>query len=92
MFNGCLYFLTYEINRVRSKKMSSIYLKVTIKKADVLKTSIFSVKKIRLPVSFWGAPNHADIIEFQISFNNDLVFYFFIFQIVLDVQFMVMSG
>ena len=41
--------------------MSNVYLKVTIEKTDVLKTSI---SKIRLQVSFWGAPTHAGIIEF----------------------------
>ena len=36
-----------------------------MRKTDVLKTSIFNVKKTCLQVSFWSAPTHADIIEFS---------------------------
>ena len=35
-----------------------------LRKTDVLKTSIFYVFYVH-QVSFWGAPTHADIIEFQ---------------------------
>ena len=39
------------MNKLLSKGMSNIYLKVT------------GLKKLS-PVQFWGAPTHADIIEF----------------------------
>ena len=44
--------------------MLNIYLKVTIEKTDVLKLRFSKFKKIRLRVSFLGAPTHVDIIEF----------------------------
>ena len=42
--------------------MSNIYLKVALRKTDVLKHRFFKCKKIRHHTSFWGAPTHADII------------------------------
>ena len=44
--------------------MSNIYLKVTIEKNWRSQTSNFEVSKTYHQVSFWGAPTHADIIEF----------------------------
>ena len=44
--------------------MSNIYLKVTIEKTNLLKILIFKIQKICFQVSFWGARNQADIIEF----------------------------
>ena len=46
--------LRKEINRLLSKGMSNIYLKVTTEKKW----------RISYFLSFWGAPTHADIIEF----------------------------
>ena len=51
----------WEINRLSSKEISNIYLKVT--NMMFLKL-LFSWFKKFSPVSFWGAPTHADIIEF----------------------------
>ena len=42
-----------------SKGMSNIYIKVTKLVFSKLR---FSKVKVRLQVSFWGAPTHADII------------------------------
>ena len=43
--------LEKEINRLLSKRMSNVYLKVTIEeKTDVLKSSIFLVKKFVMSV------------------------------------------
>ena len=42
-----------------SKGMSNIYIKVTKLVFSKLR---FSKVKVRLQVSFWGAPAHADII------------------------------
>ena len=53
--------LRKEINKLLSKEMSDIYLKVTI---ETFSNLIFCVLKICHQVSFWGAPTHADIIEF----------------------------
>ena len=36
-----------------------------LRKTDVLKTSDFLSLNIYHQVRFWGAPTHADIIEFQ---------------------------
>ena len=44
--------------------MSNIYLKVTMRKAVILKISIFQVKKFGLWSSFWEVPSHVDITEF----------------------------
>ena len=49
-----------EMNRLLNKGMSNIYLEVTIEKK--WRTLIL---KVPLRVSFWGAPTHADIIEFS---------------------------
>ena len=59
--------LRKQINRLLSKGMSNIYLKsycwekVTYSKLFDFKKF---VKKVPLQVRFWGAPTHADIIEF----------------------------
>ena len=53
--------LRKEISRLLSKGMSNIYLKVTIatsKNFDFLGLENLS------PGQFWGAPTHAEIIEF----------------------------
>ena len=57
--------LRKEINRSLIKEMSNIYLKVTIEKKWRAQNFDFLGLKIRLQVSFWGAPTHADIIEFS---------------------------
>ena len=44
-----------EINRLLSKGMSNIYLKVT--------TETFS--KLQFSIGFWGDPTYTDIIEFK---------------------------
>ena len=50
-----------EINRLLSKGMSNIYLKVTIETFSILRFSEF--KKLS-PGQFLRSPTHADIIEF----------------------------
>ena len=52
--------LRKEINRLLSKVMSNIYLKVTVETFSKFRFSGF--KKFS-PGQFWGAPTHADIIE-----------------------------
>ena len=44
--------------------MTSIYLKVTIEKKRRSQNADFLTLKICLQVTFWGAPTHADIVEF----------------------------
>ena len=61
-----------EINRLRKetnslliKGMSNIYLKVTIEKNYRFQNFDFvDSKKTDHHASFWGAPTHADIIEY----------------------------
>ena len=53
-----------EINRLLSKGMSNIYLKVTIEKNWGFRNFDFLSLKSFNQVSFWGAPTHADINEF----------------------------
>ena len=67
VFNGCYWIkevnsLRKEINRLLSKGMSNICLKVTIteKKWRTQNFDFLSLKKL----SPGGAPTHADIIEF----------------------------
>ena len=55
------YRLRKEINRLLSKGMSNIYLKVTIETFSKLQFSGF---KNLSPGQLWGAPTHADITEF----------------------------
>ena len=63
--------LIIEINELRIKKkvikqkrISNIYLKVTIEKNGRSQGfNILSLKDL-LPGKFWGAPTHKDIIEF----------------------------
>ena len=51
------------INRLISKGMSNVYLKVTIEKNWRSQNfDSFKFKKNCHKVSFWGAPTHADII------------------------------
>ena len=53
--------LRKEMNRLLSKGMSNIYFKVTIETFSKLR---FLGLKLFSPGQFWGAPAHADIIEF----------------------------
>ena len=53
--------LRKELSRLLSKGMSNIYLKVTI---DTFSNFDFLGLKNLSPGQFWGAPTHADIIEF----------------------------
>ena len=53
--------LRKEINRLLSKGMSNIYLKVSIETSQHF--DFLSLKSLS-PGQFWGAPAHADIIEF----------------------------
>ena len=48
--------------------MSNIYLKVTIETFSKL---LFWLQKICQQASFWGAPTHADIIEFYFKFERN---------------------
>ena len=59
-----------EIYRLINKGISIIYLKLLLRKTDVVKTSIFQVEEIVLQISFWGHPTNADIIEFKTSCCN----------------------
>ena len=55
-----------EINRLISKGMSNIYLKVTIEKNWRSQNFDFlSLKDLSPGPQFWGAPAHGDIIEFS---------------------------
>ena len=53
------------IDRLTSKGMLNIYLKVTTEKNWRSQYFDFLNLKICLQVSFWGALTHADIAEFQ---------------------------
>ena len=53
-----------EINRLKSKECQIFYLQVTIEKDWHSQIFDFVSLKIRLQVSFWGAPTHPDNIEF----------------------------
>ena len=53
--------LRKEINRLLSKGMSNIYLKVTI---ETFSNFHFLGLKNLSSGQFWGAPNHADVIAF----------------------------
>ena len=57
--------LRKEINRLLSKGMSNIYLKVTIEEKN-RRSQNFDFLGFRnlLPFQFWEAPTHEDIIEF----------------------------
>ena len=57
--------LSKEINRLWSKGMSNIYLKVTIveKNWPSQKFDFVGLKNLS-PDLFWGAPTHEDITEF----------------------------
>ena len=54
-----------DINRLISKGMSNIYLKVTIEKKWHTPNFDFLSLNSCLHVSFWGAPTNVDIIEFS---------------------------
>ena len=54
-----------EINRLISKGMSNIYLKVTIEKNWRSRNFDFVSSKNVSPGQFLGAPTHADITEFS---------------------------
>ena len=53
-----------EINRLISKGMSNIYLKVTIEKNGRSQNLDFLSLKNLSPGKFWSPPTHADITEF----------------------------
>ena len=57
--------LRKEVNRLFRKGMSNIYLKITIEKNWRSQNFDFLSLKNLAPSSFWGAPTHADTIEFQ---------------------------
>ena len=51
--------------------MSNIYLKVTIEEKNWRSQNFdFLGLKILSPSQFWGAPTHADIIEFLLQLKN----------------------
>ena len=52
------------INRVLSKGMSNIYLKVIIDVKNGRSQTFYFKGLKNLPGQFWGAPTHEDIIEF----------------------------
>ena len=57
--------LRKEINRLLSKEMSNIYLKVTVEEKNWRSQSFdFPGLKNLLPGQFWAARTHGDIIEF----------------------------
>ena len=59
--------LTKEINRLLSKGMSDIYLKVATEDKNRRSQNFnFLGLKNLSPGQFWGVPIHADIIEFYI--------------------------
>ena len=51
-------------NRLLSKEISNIYLKVTIEKNGPSQDFDFLSLKYLSLGQFWGAPTHADTIEF----------------------------
>ena len=59
--------LRKDINRLLSKGMSNIYLKLLLRKTFSKKGSqnfdIVSLKNLS-PVQFWGAPTYKSIVEF----------------------------
>ena len=80
-----------EINRLLSKEMSNIYLKVTIEEKNWRSQNFdfLSLKNLS-SCQFWGAPTHADIIEFYtflLQFKNQVweqnhlwFFYYYLFE------------
>ena len=54
-----------KINRLLSKGITNIYLKITIEKNWRTQNFDFRSLSSCLKVSFWGAPTHADIINFS---------------------------
>ena len=57
--------LRKEINRLLSKEMSNIYLKVTVKEKNghSQEFALLDLKNLS-PGLFWRAPTHRDITEF----------------------------
>ena len=53
-----------EINRLLSKGMSNICLKVPFEKNWRSQTFDFLILENLTPGRFWGAPTHADVIDF----------------------------
>ena len=53
------------INRLISKGMTNIYLKVLIEEIDVLRTYVFEVQKFCLQVRFWRAQTHSYFTELE---------------------------
>ena len=66
-FNSIKYItrLRKEINRLLGKRMSNIYLKVTIEKKSCNQNFDFKSPKVRVQVSFWGDPTDADVTKFS---------------------------
>ena len=59
--------LRKEINRLLSKGMSNIYLKVTIEEKNWRSQNFgFLVLKNFSPGQFWGAPTHEDVCGFSV--------------------------
>ena len=57
--------LRKEINRLLSKEMSNIYIKVTTEQKNGSSQSFdFLGLKNLSPCQFWGPPTHEDIIEY----------------------------
>ena len=80
-----------EINRLLSKEMSNIYLKVTIEEKNWRSQNFdFLGLKTLSSCQFWGAPTHADITEFYkflLQFKNKVweqnhlwLFYYYLFE------------
>ena len=67
VFNRCSFRLRKKINKLLSKGMPNIYLKITIEKNYYYwRSQNFDFLDFRnlSPASFWVAETHADIIEF----------------------------
>ena len=56
--------LRKEVNRLLSKGMSKVHLKVTIEKLWHIQNFDFLSLTSSSPHHFFGSPTHADIIEF----------------------------
>ena len=79
-----------EINRLISKRMSDVYLKVTIEKKWHTQNFNFLSLESSSPHQFLGASTHADVIEFSnflLQFKNqrsgsknEWLFYYFNFE------------
>ena len=78
--------LKKEMNKLLSKEMSNIYVKVTIEKNWRSQNFGFLSLKIFLQASFWGAATHPDIIESEVWVQNCVwLFYYSSFEKNYDV-------